>query len=257
MKLARTTAALVLAAPIALTLAPSAHAAAVRCRGEAATIVGSSGRNFLTGTAGADVIVGRGGNDTIDGGGGDDVICGGPGRDTIDGGPGDDRLSGNSGIDTITDGDGDDRANGGKGPETRFTASAGDDVLDGGSTAPSFSFGRAPGPMTVDMAAGTAAGFGNDILRVASGRRAIVQGSPFADTLLGSPQGEWLRGGGGVDVIDGRGGADNLVATDGDLSGGDGADSLLLLDTGTVDGGQRRRPDRRRRAGHQRRCRAR
>ncbi|MCW2768201.1 MAG: Hemolysin type calcium-binding protein, partial [Nocardioides sp.] len=44
----------------------SAQAAAPTCHGEAATIVGTAGGDFLTGTPGRDVIVGLQGSDEID-----------------------------------------------------------------------------------------------------------------------------------------------------------------------------------------------
>jgi hypothetical protein len=85
------------------------------CRGQAATIVGTSGADTLTGTVGPDVIVGLGGKDTIRGLGGQDRICGGAGADKIVGGGGPDRLSGNRGADRISGGPGGDNLNGGPG----------------------------------------------------------------------------------------------------------------------------------------------
>jgi murein DD-endopeptidase MepM/ murein hydrolase activator NlpD len=63
-------------------------------------IVGTQGRDTLTGHDGSDVICGLGGNDTIDGLGGDDTLKGGPGNDDISGGPGDDTFYGGLGSDT-------------------------------------------------------------------------------------------------------------------------------------------------------------
>jgi hypothetical protein len=85
------------------------------CRGQAATIMGTSGADTLTGTAGADVIVGLGGADTISGLGGDDRLCGGAGKDKVNGGAGADRMSGNRGRDRLSGGTGNDRLNGGPG----------------------------------------------------------------------------------------------------------------------------------------------
>lgn len=68
-----------------------------RCRGQRATIVGSSRGERLVGTprrdviaarAGADIVYGRGGRDLICGGGGNDRLFGGAGRDRVLGGPG-------------------------------------------------------------------------------------------------------------------------------------------------------------------------
>jgi hypothetical protein len=98
------------------------------CRGQAATIVGTSGADTLTGTAGADVIVGLGGADTLSGLGGGDRICGGAGKDKINGGAGADRLSGNRGADRLTGGAGNDRLNGGPGRD-RCNGGAGVDAV--------------------------------------------------------------------------------------------------------------------------------
>jgi hypothetical protein len=85
------------------------------CRGQAATIIGTSGADTLTGTAAADVIVGLGGADTISGLGGGDRLCGGAGKDKVNGGAGADRMSGNRGRDRLSGGTGNDRLNGGPG----------------------------------------------------------------------------------------------------------------------------------------------
>jgi Ca2+-binding RTX toxin-like protein len=67
------------------------------CKGEAATIVGSSYGDEMRGTKGDDVIVGRPGDDTIRGRGGDDLICGNGGDDELRGGGGKDKLVGGPG----------------------------------------------------------------------------------------------------------------------------------------------------------------
>ena len=81
------------------TVATGASAAAPRCFGRPATLVGTPGNDTLRGTAGNDVIVGLAGHDRIDGRGGNHRICAGPGRDTLRGGPGSDRLDGGPGTD--------------------------------------------------------------------------------------------------------------------------------------------------------------
>jgi hypothetical protein len=85
------------------------------CRGQAATLLGTSGPDTIDGTEFQDVIVGLGGNDTIRGLGAQDRICGGAGADRIVGGSGADRLSGNGGRDRISGGPGGDNLNGGPG----------------------------------------------------------------------------------------------------------------------------------------------
>lgn len=84
----------------------------VRCRGEVATIVGTSGSDTLNGTKGPDVIKGRGGDDEIVGRAKDDVICGGVGRDTIFGKGGDDVIRTGPGRDFVRPGSGNDTVDG-------------------------------------------------------------------------------------------------------------------------------------------------
>jgi hypothetical protein len=86
-----------------------------KCRGRAATALGTSGADTIIGTEGPDVIVGLGGNDILRGLGAGDRICGGAGRDRIVGGAGSDRLSGNRGADRLAGGPGGDNLNGGPG----------------------------------------------------------------------------------------------------------------------------------------------
>jgi len=85
------------------------------CKGQLATIVGTSGNDPLTGTPSADVIVGLEGKDTISGLGGKDIICGGTGKDTLKGGSAKDILLGQAGADTLKGGGGNDTCKGGKG----------------------------------------------------------------------------------------------------------------------------------------------
>lgn len=72
------------------------------CGGRPATIVGSEGVDYLSGTPGDDVIVGLGGNDHIDAGDGDDRVCGGTGKDRIIAGNGVDRLFGGPNKDRLS-----------------------------------------------------------------------------------------------------------------------------------------------------------
>jgi Ca2+-binding RTX toxin-like protein len=153
----------------------------------------------VVGTEGADVLVGTTDDDVIAGLGGDDVIAGLEGHDLICGGPGDDRITGGVGIfeSDVISGD------------------AGDDLVVVGSTASVAVYAFAPGPVSVDLEAGTATGWGVDAL---VGVHNVV-GSRFGDVLRGSPEFNCLDGGAGDDV---------LVALDGDdcLYGGTGRDAL-------------------------------
>ena len=84
------------------------------CKGLAATIVGTSGKDVRTGSQGRDVMAGLGGNDTLSGLAGNDVICGGGGKDLLKGGKGNDKLYGQKGNDALKGGGGNDAARAGR-----------------------------------------------------------------------------------------------------------------------------------------------
>ena len=158
------------------------------CGGLPADIVGTDGDDVLVGTAGDDVIHGLRGDDTVDGGGGNDVVCGGAGRDELTGGPGADVLIGGPGIDYAD-------------------------------------YRTAPAGVTVDLAAGFAAGgHGDDTLTGIEG----VFGSRFPDRLSGDRRPNRLAGFGGRDTLIGKGGDDVLAGQAGPdrLIGGPGDDVL-------------------------------
>ena len=161
----------ILVISVALTVASRAGGASDVCNGLTATIVGTSGDDVLSGTSGVDVIVGLEGNDDISGLGGADVICGGDGDDTITGGGGPDVIFGDGGDDTITGG-------------------GNDDTIDGGAGIDEANFGGA-NPVTVDLAAGTATGQGNDTL-------------VGIENLDGTAQADVLRGDAGPNVFLGQ-----------------------------------------------------
>jgi hypothetical protein len=90
---------------------------ATTCKGQTATIVGTSGNDVRSGTSGKDVIAGLGGSDRLSGLAGNDVICGGKGKDTLKGGKGNDKLYGQKGKDTLKGGPGADLLKGGAGKD--------------------------------------------------------------------------------------------------------------------------------------------
>jgi Ca2+-binding RTX toxin-like protein len=224
-----------------------------RCLGMAATIVGTSQVDTIRGTPADDVIVGGGDangddvGDTIYGLGGNDRICasddavytfvhGGGGDDRIQasgvmfGGPGDDTLS-DPWVDDPLDpglvgGPGDDVLRSRTTDVTLFVPGPGDDTV--AATDPEAGnlvwFRRAARGVVVDLRAGTAVGDGHDAL---SGINA-VEGTPYADILLGGPGTEGFLGHAGNDVAIGRGGDDGLSGGPGDdrVDGGPGSDSL-------------------------------
>ncbi len=143
----------------------------------------------LTGTAGADILCGGPGNDTINGLDGNDVLLGNGGDDVLSGGGGNDAILGGPGIDTIV-------------------------------------FPGQPGPVTVNLQGGKAAGDG---LAYTLDSIENVTGTPASDTLIGSDGPNRLTGLGGDDTISGRGGDDVLIGNGGDdrMFGGDGNDTAF------------------------------
>ena len=169
-------------------------------------------------------LAGAGGNDTVradgaagsgpaavavalDGGDGNDVIAGGDRDDRMTGGPGDDGLEGSGGNDLLAGGDGVDRA----------------------------TFAGAPDSMTVSLSAGTASGWGDDLLLTVED----LTGSPFPDRLFGDEGVNRIVGAGGRDRISGDRSADLLVGESGRdffrpghgpdrIVGGNGQDTLTL-----------------------------
>jgi Ca2+-binding RTX toxin-like protein len=176
---------------------------------------GEAGNDHLTVSQDFDFhLFGEDGDDVLDGFSAD----GGAGNDTITSPAGEiSFLDGRSGNDTITGSIGQDLIRPG----------AGDDVVDGG---PGSMFGmdtviyHGGRPVLVNLATGVATGQGLDTLS----RIGKVQGTRFADILIGNPSKNVLQGGGGADVIVGRGEDDRLRGGPGPdfLRGGKGADRL-------------------------------
>ncbi len=211
-----------------------------RCHGHKATIIGTSGDDVLRGTPGRDVIWGGPGNDVIYGGLGNDVICGGDGNDLIhggrgndllDGGPGTDRVFGDLGDDKVLGGPGDrdevsgglgiDTVSGGPGDEDVVRGDYGYDRMDGGPGRGDIaSFATAIGGkgrergVWASLKTHRAYGDGHDRLYGFES----LEGSAFADTLIGDKGSNVIDGGPGNDHILGGGGHDTL-------NGGQGTDA--------------------------------
>lgn len=146
------------------------------------------------GTAGANNLVGSGDNDKIFGRDGNDTLDGGAGNDTLQGDNGADRIIGGAGVDIAS--------------YYRF-ATQGVSVDLRVTTA------------QIGVVGGTEVG---DILSGLEG----LEGTAFADTLLGDDQSNWLTGREGADVIYGYDGYDQIrggIGAD-TLYGGDGADDI-------------------------------
>ena len=225
-------------------------------------VLGSDHDDLLIGGDGNDLMLGADGNDDLRGLAGDyDILRGGNGDDVMDGGEGvldfvsfpfaDSPVVANL-ITGVATGEGNDtfvgiEALGGshgfgdvlQGDEltNMFFGFGGDDEITGGDGVDVVLFGLANGPVTLDLAEGTAVGEGNDSLAEVEG----VYGSQFGDTLVGD-EGDnilngWLgndviRGGPGDDYMSGETGNDSF---DGGPGGYDMVDFLLAPGALTVD----------------------
>ena len=218
-------------------LAAGPATAETTCDGKVPTIVAVPGTP-VTGTPGDDVILGSYARDQIDGGAGNDTICGLGNADTLIGGPGDDRLFGglddyyvpDDGYagDTLVPGPGNDFIDLGDDP-----ASATVDYVDRLANYDRVVFEDAPGPVTVDLSAGTATGEGTDTIVVPTYSGGIV-GSAYDDVLTGTNAPDRIRGGGGDDRIHALDGDDDIEPGKGDdvAHGGDGDDIIVSPDKG-------------------------
>ncbi len=173
---------------------------------------------------GNDILHGRGGNDWIYGGGGDDWIDGG---DDSDG-----NLRGGNGNDTIRGGLGDDNLYGGFGSDL-FYGDAGGDSINGDGSSPDNGFDTLTyieimdSYVVVDLSITsgqeTNAGGYDTIRNIES-----LIGTNQGDRLKGSDAREWINGAGGADQIKGGLGWDQLYGGAGNdnIFGGRGKDTL-------------------------------
>lgn len=216
-------------------------------------ICGYGGNDTLEGFGGNDLLLGGDGNDTLRGGPGADDLDGEAGTDlgdyadqsvgivvsldglandgspgenddvatsveNVTGGSGADVLTGSAAANTLIGGLGDDSLMGGGANDT-LNPGAGNDQVAGDDGRDIVQFSSLSQAVTVDLAAGTASGQGEDTVMTVES----VQGSPAADTITGASGSETLNGLGGPDRVTGSGGADTLI-------GGGGADTLLGVD---------------------------
>ncbi len=201
-----------LALAVFLAMVPATlpvDAAAPRCFGRNATVVGTNGDDELTGTNGRDVFVTRGGSDVINAKGGKDFICTGRGAfDVVFAGAGNDRVkTGGRGFDVVFPGPGNDFVNGG---HQAFVTYEGTSVS-----------------VVADLGAGVVFAQGRDRLRNVEG----LGGGEVDDVLIGDENNNGLLGCGGNDTLVGRGGDDfiNVGAGDDVARGGEGEDLLDFL----------------------------
>jgi RHS repeat-associated protein len=149
-----------------------------------------------------------------------DIINGYAGNDTVYGYLGNDDIYGNDGVDTLYGGTGNDNLYGGNGNDT-LDGGDGDDALDGGAgTADIASYASASGAVTINLAAGTATGAGNDTLTNIEN----VTASAYADTITTNSVANVINAGDGDDTII----VTNDSVTD-TYNGGNGIDTLSFV----------------------------
>jgi Ca2+-binding RTX toxin-like protein len=182
-------------------------------------------------SAGATVSLtasGEGGDDSLQASAGGSNLDGGPGADTLQGGAGIDHLIGGPGADTLSGGAGNDEFT----PDGDGTAPA-PDVVDGGPGVDGVSYDDRTTPVDVDLerVGGNGSPGENDTIRgienVRSGSGSDhLRGDSQPNLLASSP----LSSGTAPehDVVDGRGGDDQIEGSEGDdvLTGGAGGDSI-------------------------------
>jgi Ca2+-binding RTX toxin-like protein len=187
----------------------------------------------LLGSTAADTISARGGGSTGSPVSGTSLeLRGEPGNDTLEGGEAGDLLNGDLGNDTLRGFGGEDALVG------DGLAESADDLYDGGAAADTVRYPLVLSGVTVDLAktGPQATGNGNDSFVSVEN----VDGSSFADTLLGDAGRNALNGQNGDDIVDGRGGDDPI-------NGGSGSDTVTFaeapaavvvnLETGKASGG--------------------
>ena len=213
-------------------------------------INGNAAANVLRGGQGDDTLNGGAGNDLIDGGAGIDVLDGGAGSDGMDGGPGDDtyivddlgdrafeasalwgvdrvrssvdfRLGANVENLTLTGsaaikGIGNDLANSIVGNDSAnwLKGGGGDDTLNGGGGSDTASYEDATSGVNIDLnfaVQSGSGGLGTDTLYNIES----VQGSNYADVIVGNALDNELTGGSGNDNLEGQAGKDRLYGDDG------------------------------------------
>src|SRR3954452_7267256 len=150
-----------------------------------------------------------------DGGPGDDVLRGGTGQDRLDGGGGRDDLDGGPSWDVLLDGD--DPGH----PDA--------DVLDGGGPGQDdiVDYGSRQRGVDVDLMRrrGNGQRGENDRLTHFEG----MMGGHGNDRLAGTNDTNYVYGGGGHDVVRGRGGRDHVFADAGAFRLGAGGDAVVFL----------------------------
>ncbi|HEU0099131.1 MAG TPA: pre-peptidase C-terminal domain-containing protein [Allosphingosinicella sp.] len=220
-------------------------------------VLGGSGNDTFTGTAGVDVLDGNNSPtapnaadaDVLSGLGGNDILYGRGGADTLDGGTGDDAMTGGTGNDVyVVDSAGDSvtEASGEGIDEVRTTlaaytlstflenltglgnvnqtlnGNAGNNVIDGGLGADAMTGGTGDDTYVVDNAGDTVtelAGEGTDEIRTSLATYSLAALANIENLTGTNAAGQTLTGNGSANVITGAAGADTI-------DGGAGADTM-------------------------------
>jgi hypothetical protein len=180
--------------------------------GQEVVVRGGDGNDTITVPQGGGVsftLIGSGGRDDLTGGDGDDTLLGLDDDDNIDAGAGDDRVSGGEGQDYLNGQGGDDRVSGGEGRDTLYGLS-GDDTLSGGAEQ--------------DYLEG---GTGNDALSGGHGDD-VLSGGDGDDTLHGGGGADVSYAGRGNDTTHGGTGSDTANGEAGDVD--DGVESTVTIE---------------------------
>ncbi|MDB5823804.1 MAG: hypothetical protein JWR21_2508, partial [Herminiimonas sp.] len=239
------------------------------------TLIGNDGNDLLSGGAGIDTLQGGAGDDLLRGGAGNDSLDGGSntafgdtadysdqgiavtvslatltatgasiGTDTlanienIRGGTANDILTGDAGANQISGNAGNDTLVGGAGNDL-LRGGQGNDSIDGGADIDTVSYDDITGPVTINLAAGTAT--------QSAGGNAGTDTLINIENVIGSGGSDTITGSSGDNVIDGANGGDIIAAgagndivyfdeNDASVNGEGGTDTLLVrAGTSTID----------------------
>jgi Ca2+-binding RTX toxin-like protein len=158
------------------------------------------------------------------------------GENVVDAGGGDDRIFGGVLFDRLFGGDGNDSLDGGFGSDW-LEGGAGTDVLNGNEGIDRARYASAGAGVTVDLrivgAQDTGAAGFDALLSIED-----LEGSAFADTLIGSNQINYLDGGAGNDLLTGGGGNDRIEGGAGtnDFATYSGSSADYLIEQVIIDG---------------------
>ncbi|WP_321341261.1 DUF5801 repeats-in-toxin domain-containing protein [Breoghania sp.] len=187
-------------------------------------VTGTAFNDLITGDYGDNVIDGGDGNDRLGGLGGNDTIIGGKGNDVLSGNDGDDTLEGGEGNDTLTGGTGYNVLDGGTGIDTVDYSGEGEGIyvrLDRGWGTDLSNKALGWTDLTDGIAANTIEH--DDLISIEN-----VEGTDFADNIVGDGGDNVIMGLDGADYLAGLGGNDTILGGEGGdlIDGGTGGDTI-------------------------------